>query len=141
MVGARAFTTLSDRDRGRALKATALLAVEGEAAKLTEHGLSDDGAKQRDVGPAGELGDDPAEAGVQVDLAAHDRGEHPPTVLDDSSSRLVTGRLDGEDLHQRPDSMTVLPGMPASISFKVAAYASLPTSSAHITSASSLVST
>ncbi len=43
-------------------------------------GLGQHRGEQLDVGPAGQLGDDPAVPGVQVDLAAHHRGRRSPTV-------------------------------------------------------------
>ncbi len=52
-------------------------------------GLVDDRPDQLEMGPAGQFGDDATEAGVEVDLAAHDRGEDPTAVLDDGGRRLV----------------------------------------------------
>ena len=58
------------------------------------------GGEQLDVGPAGELGDDAAVAGVQVDLAGDDRRADGPAVVDDRGRGLVAGRLDAQDPHQ-----------------------------------------
>ena len=48
------------------------------------------------MGAAGQLRDDPAESGVQVDLAGDDRGAHRTGVVDHRRGRLVTRRLDGQ---------------------------------------------
>ncbi len=53
--------------------------------------------EQLHVGPAGDLGDHPAEAGVEVDLAGHHRRHHVGAVGDDGRRRLVARRLDAED--------------------------------------------
>ncbi len=49
-----------------------------------------------DVGPAGDLGHDPTEAGVQLDLAADHRRQHLAGVDHHGRGRLVTRRLDAE---------------------------------------------
>ena len=59
-------------------------------------GAFDDRRDRLDVGAAGQLGDDPAERGVQVDLAGDDRRAHRVVVVDDGRRRLVARRLDGQ---------------------------------------------
>ena len=60
------------------------------------------GMMQVDVGAAGDLGHHAAVAGVQVDLAAHDRRQHRRAAVDDGGGRLVARRLDAEDrVHRR----------------------------------------
>ena len=60
-------------------------------------GLGEHRGQQLHVGPSGQLGDHPAVAGVQIDLAAHHRGDdHRPTV-DHGGRGLVAGGLDPED--------------------------------------------
>ena len=121
--------------------------------------LGDDRREQLDVRAAGDLRHDAAEAGVEVDLARHDRGEHRRAVGDDRRGRLVTRRLDPEDAvdlsrlgsaprfagrglaHWSPTSSVVVPVTSSSSESRRAAYSSVSTSSAHITRASSLLST
>ena len=79
-------------------------------AGLVERPL-DDGRDRLDVGAAGQLGHDPAEGGVQVDLAGHHRRAHRQRVVDDGRRRLVAGRLDGQ---QRPASRRLPPARPRS---------------------------
>src|SRR5437660_10595518 len=97
------------------------------------------------MGSAGDLGHDAPEAGMQIDLAGHDRREDGGAVGDDGSRRLVARRLDAENeeriYHARGSSMIVRPGIDASMPSRRSAYSSPSTSSAHMTSASSLVST
>ena len=63
-----------------------------------DEGLGDDRGEQLDVGPAGDLGHDAAEAGVQVDLAATPPTTAPCVAVDhDRRRRLVARRLDAED--------------------------------------------
>ena len=49
------------------------------------------------MGPAGDLGDDTAEAGVTVDLAADHRREHGVAAGDHGGGGLVTGGLDAQE--------------------------------------------
>ena len=89
--------------------------------------------------------------GVQVDLAGHHRRHDGIAVGDDGGRRLVARRLDSQDqellgdlahrLHRRPSLISVTPGMPASISARRRPYSGVSTSWAHMTRASSLVST
>ena len=55
------------------------------------------GTMLAEVLAAGELGDDPAVEGVEVDLAGDDGGESLGAVADDGSGGLVAGGLDAED--------------------------------------------
>ena len=67
-----------------------------------------------DVGAARDLGHDPTEARVQVDLARHHRRAHDAAVLDHRGRGLVARRLDPEDAHQvRRSSHDGLGGKPA----------------------------
>ena len=59
-------------------------------------GLGDDRGEQLEVGPAGDLGHDPAEGGVQVDLAGHDRRAHRRPAADHGGGGLVARGLDAE---------------------------------------------
>ncbi len=67
-------------------------------ARLLE-GAGDDRRHRLEVGAAGQFGDDPAEGGVQVDLAGDHGGAHRQCVIDDGRRCLVARRLDGQ---QRP---------------------------------------
>jgi hypothetical protein len=55
--------------------------------------------QQRQVGPTGQLGDDPTETGMQVDLARDHRRQHNGAFTHDGRGRLVARRLDAE--HRR----------------------------------------
>jgi hypothetical protein len=120
-------------------------------AGLDEH-LRDHRREQLHVGAARDLRHDAAEARVQVDLARDDRGEHRGATGDDRGRGLVARRLDAEDdgrvagtrrrvHHDRGSSTIVVPGIADSMRASRCAYLAASTSSAHITSASSFVST
>ena len=116
--------------------------VEGTQlhARLDER-LLDHLGDELDVGPAGDLGDDAAEARMEIDLARHHRRAHHAAVFDDRGGGLVARRLDPEDAHQaRRSSTTVSPGSPRSMESSSSVYSGRSTSCAHITSASSLTS-
>ena len=104
------------------------------------HRFGDDAIKRFDVGAGGDLGDDAAEAGVEVALAGHDRRPEVGTVLHHADRRLVARRLDPEDVHSGWSSTSVVPGTPSSMAVRSRAYSSPATSSAHMTRASSFVS-
>ena len=57
---------------------------------------SNDWSEQFHMGTAGDLGDHTTEAGMEVDLARHDRREHLMPVDHDSGGRLVTAGLDSQ---------------------------------------------
>ena len=61
-----------------------------------DQGARHHGGEQLDVGPAGDLGNDAAEAGVQLDLAADHRGQDLLGIDDDRRRGLVARRLDAE---------------------------------------------
>ena len=70
----------------------------GSLERLDDHGL-----EVLDVGPPGDLGDDAAEAGVQVDLARDHRGEDSSrsvTTAAAVSSQLVSMARRGDVAHE-----------------------------------------
>src|SRR3546814_5628075 len=108
---------------------------------------SSDLDEQVDVCPAGDLWHAAAVGRVEVDLAADDRGEHRGATFDDRRGGLVAGGLDAEDpapleslAHDRP-SVMVAPGSALSMAARRCAYSGVSTSLAHMTIASSFVST
>ena len=68
-------------------------------------GVGQDRGQQLDVGPAGQLGDHAAVAGVQVDLAGDHRRDDGGAVVDDRRGRFVTGGFDTEDPADRTRSI------------------------------------
>ncbi len=117
----------------------------GQLEARFDEGLGDDRVDEFEVGPAGDLRDDAAEAGVEVALAGHDRRQQVGAVLHDPDGGLVARRLDPEDLHRctltgaGPPPRSY-PGRPPSMGSRSRPYSSAATSSAHMTRASSLVS-
>src|SRR5205823_11439717 len=112
----------------------------GQLEPRLDQRLGDDRVDQLEVGPAGDLGDDAAEAGVEVALAGHDRRPEVGAVVHHADRRLVARRLDPEDVHSGWSSTSVVPETPSSMAVRSRAYSSPATSSAHMTRASSLVS-
>jgi hypothetical protein len=68
-------------------------------------GLLDGGVEQVDVGPGGDLGDDPAVARVQGLLVGEHVGTDPPPVLDEGDAGLVAGGLDPQHQHGQLNSL------------------------------------
>ena len=97
------------------------------------------------MGAAGDLGHDAAVARVQVDLAADDRRQHRRAALDDGGGRLVARRLDAEDPPATPSSVELLEdggaGDRGGQAGEALGVLGVSTSLAHMTMASSLVST
>ena len=121
-----------------------------------DDGLGDDRHDQLDVGAAGDLGHDAAEAGVQIDLARHHRRQHVGAADHDGRRRLVARRLDAEDDRVAADvadlttsrsstssassSRRSCRGWPPRSASSRSAYSGVSMSLAHMTMASSFVS-
>ena len=91
----------ADQQRaGQARPATGGHGVDvGQLEPRLDQRLGNDRVDQLEVGPAGDLGDDAAEAGVEVALAGHDRRPEVGAVVHHADRRLVARRLDPEDVH------------------------------------------
>ena len=111
--------------------------------------LGDDRDEQLDVGPAGDLGHDAAEAGVEVDLAAHDRRQHrrarrrrPPRPSRRTRSRCrgsrARGRRPARSCGRAPRATVRARARRPRGAASRSAYVGLSTSWAHMTRASSL---
>jgi len=72
-----------------------------EGAVRGGEGFLDDGDDLEQVLAAGDLGDNAAVFGVQIDLGRDDGRQGHAAVFDDGGSGLVAGGFDGEDFHIR----------------------------------------
>ena len=61
--------------------------------------LVNDGEKALEMGASGDLGNDAAEAGVQIGLRGDDIGENARLVGEDGGGGFVTRTFNGEEVH------------------------------------------
>src|SRR5947209_18620714 len=81
--------------------------MDGDAADVVEaevglaQGLVDDGKEALEMGAGGDLGDDAAEAGVQVGLRGDDAGQDGRLLREHGGRRLVAGGFNAEEIHRK----------------------------------------